>query len=230
MKKCIEIIKPINELILGLSHKIADIPIKTKDSNDCYNEIVCLFDHHIPQIKQIVFGQQSYDFVGKFQIMEVGFEKHKDDKEEQDKQQTIFFPSASQQQSNEQKSDERLIANPMPSHVQPIVGRIYLIRHGVASLFGVTNNTQLSSTGTNSSSSSSSLLSSKILKSNKPKKRFCLVRNIDNNKVTVLVITTFDHKDPTTTKINVVLPMLSRQFLLDRLVAINKTAPPPGKK
>ncbi|CAF5137290.1 unnamed protein product, partial [Rotaria magnacalcarata] len=160
----------------------------------------------------------------------VGFEKHKDDKEEQDKQQTIFFPSASQQQSNEQKSDERLIANPMPSHVQPIVGRIYLIRHGVASLFGVTNNTQLSSTGTNSSSSSSSLLSSKILKSNKPKKRFCLVRNIDNNKVTVLVITTFDHKDPTTTKINVVLPMLSRQFLLGRLVAINKTAPPPGKK
>ncbi|CAF1642219.1 unnamed protein product [Rotaria magnacalcarata] len=210
--------------------KRSDIPIKTKDSNDCYNEIVCLFDHHIPQIKQIVFGQQSYDFVGKFQIMEVGFEKHKDDKEEQDKQQTIFFPSASQQQSNEQKSDERLIANPMPSHVQPIVGRIYLIRHGVASLFGVTNNTQLSSTGTNSSSSSSSLLSSKILKSNKPKKRFCLVRNIDNNKVTVLVITTFDHKDPTTTKINVVLPMLSRQFLLDRLVAINKTAPPPGKK
>ncbi|CAM4808917.1 unnamed protein product [Rotaria magnacalcarata] len=230
MKKRIEIIKPINELILGLSHKIADIPIKTKDFNDCYNEIVCLFDHHIPQIKQIVFGQQSYDLVGKFQIMEVGFEKHKDDKEEQDKQQTIFFPSASQQQSNEQKSDERLIANPMPSHVQPIVGRIYLIRHGVASLFGVTNNTQLSSTGTNSSSSSSSLLSSKILKSNKPKKRFCLVRNIDNNKVTVLVITTFDHKDPTTTKINVVLPMLSRQFLLGRLVAINKTAPPPGKK
>ncbi|CAF4661214.1 unnamed protein product, partial [Rotaria magnacalcarata] len=86
MKKRIEIIKPINELILGLSHKIADIPIKTKDFNDCYNEIVCLFDHHIPQIKQIVFGQQSYDLVGKFQIMEVGFEKHKDDKEEQDKQ------------------------------------------------------------------------------------------------------------------------------------------------
>ncbi|CAM4808391.1 unnamed protein product [Rotaria magnacalcarata] len=222
MKKRIEIIKPINELILGLSHKIADIPIKTKDFNDCYNEIVCLFDHHIPQIKQIVFGQQSYDLVGKFQIMER--------KKEQARRQTIFFPSASQQQSNEQKSDERLIANPMPSHVQPIVGRIYLIRHGVASLFGVTNNTQLSSTGTNSSSSSSSLLSSKILKSNKPKKRFCLVRNIDNNKVTVLVITTFDHKDPTTTKINVVLPMLSRQFLLGRLVAINKTAPPPGKK
>ncbi|CAF3296231.1 unnamed protein product [Rotaria socialis] len=215
-----------------------NIPIKTKDFNDCYNGIFYLFDHHIPQIKQIVFGQQSYDLVGKFQIMEVGFEKHKDDKEEQDKQQTIIFPSASQQQSNEQKSDERLIANPtycftLTSHVQPIVGRIYFIRHGVASLFGVTNNTQLSSAGANSSSSSSSsssLLSSKISKSNRPKKRFCLVRNIDNNKITVLVITTFDGKDPTATKINVVLQMLSRQFLLDRLVAINETAPPPGKK
>ncbi|CAF4121527.1 unnamed protein product [Rotaria sordida] len=89
------------------------------------------------------------------------------------------------------------------------------------------NSTDFSSSETNTSSSSSSL--SKI-KSHKPNKHYCLVRNIENNKVTVLVITSFNGKDPTNITNDVVVPMLSRNFLLNRLIAINKTKPIRGKK
>ena len=36
-----------------------------------YNEILYLFDHHLPQIKQVVFAQESYDLVEQFKMMEV---------------------------------------------------------------------------------------------------------------------------------------------------------------
>jgi hypothetical protein len=119
------------------------------------------------------------------------------------------------------------------SSEHPIVGRIYLIPQGVTSLFGLMTTTQLSSPGTNtlsSSSSSSSLSSTKTKKSNKPKNHYCLVRNIEQNNVTILVITSFDGKDPTSIKSNVVFPTLSRDFLLNRLIVINKTKQFPGKK
>ncbi|CAF1492284.1 unnamed protein product [Rotaria sordida] len=82
-----EILKPIEDLIFSLACQIADTPITTKEFNDVYNEIVCLFDHHLPQIKDVVFAQQSYDLVERFKIIEVAFEEHKEKKEEEEKQQ-----------------------------------------------------------------------------------------------------------------------------------------------
>ncbi|CAF4185688.1 unnamed protein product, partial [Rotaria magnacalcarata] len=114
--------------------------------------------------------------------------------------------------------------------MNPIIGRIYLLRYSVRQAFGLDTNKSSSSFASSSSSAGCSTSSLPLNTTTEKRKRFrkrrCLILDVETASVTILPMTQFDGQDPASENVQdeIVLPELSREYLLKNLLSTHPVA------